>query len=109
MALIERLTGADPDPTRKIRVHQFAAHAHEIVRARTTVAYVKTYWQMSAADITEFDALIAQFTGLTDLQKLFRVQDYERILELAEYSLNSRYGPITGYGTPADVRAKLGL
>lgn len=101
MALIDRLMHFDPDDARNMSVHEFAAACFEVMEARRTVAQVKAYYAMDAADGVEFDALIAKVSG-TDLAKFKTVFSFEQVLILAE-------GHVTGYSTPTEVRQRLGI
>ena len=114
MALIERLMGLNADgseagtnPDRpKIPVHLFHAACVEIVAGRVTVANVKSALLMDTGEAAEFDALVALAPGGTAAQTMY-VTAIHSVLLAAE----ARYGEyqLTGYTTPADVRAKLGL
>jgi len=106
MALIDRLMGlapdgVTPDPQGKISVHEFAAACFEVAFGPRTVAEMKSYYTMSAEDATELDALIAKVTG-TDAIKHRVIFMFEQVLILAE-------SKVTGYTTPALVRARLGV
>jgi hypothetical protein len=103
MALIERLMGPpdEPDLTKKIPVHQFAAACYEIAFGPRTVAQIKTYWAMSPADASEFDALVALVSG-TDAVKHRLIFQIEQVFLLAEVRT-------TFYDTPALVRTRFGI
>jgi hypothetical protein len=101
MALIERLMGILPEPRRKIPVHEFTAACYEIAFGPRTVAQIKAYYAMEAADAAEFDLLVAQVSG-TDAVKHRQIFQFEQILILAEHG-----APF--YDTPALVRARLGI
>src|SRR5690349_12424011 len=103
MALIERLMGEpfEADSAKRIPVHQFAAACYEIAFGPRTVAQIKTYYNMSAADATEFDALVAKVTG-TDPVRHRIIFQFEQVLLLAETRA-------TNYDTPALIRTRLGI
>lgn len=103
MALVERLMGEpfEPDHSRKITVHEFAAASYEVAFGPRTVAQIKAYYDMSPEDAAEFDALTAQITG-TDAQRHRLVFQIEQVFILAEMRA-------TMYDTPALVRTRLGL
>ena len=103
MALIERLMGApfEPDPARRITVHEFAAWCYESAFGPRTVAEIKAYFAMTLEDAAEFDAIIAKITG-TDATRHRLVFQLEQIFILAEMR-----APF--YDTPALVRSRLGL
>lgn len=103
MALIERLMKMEAPA---IPVHTFFAAQQEILSGRLTVAQVKTFLQMNAAAIAEYDALIALApTGTTTAaiaNKALYISGIHAVFLLAE----SR---VPGYDTPTAVRIKLGL
>lgn len=103
MALIERLMGPpfEPDESRHIAVHQFAASGYEVAFGPRTVAQIKNYYAMTPEDAAEFDQLIALVTG-TDAQRHRLIFQWEQVLLLAEMR-----APF--YDTPALVRARLGI
>ena len=111
MALVERLMGlADdgltPDGARKIATHYFFAANHQRIDGALTRQNVIDLFAMSAADITEYDALAALApTGTAALavaQKAMFIEKIHAVFMLAE-------GRFTGYSTPALVRVKLGI
>lgn len=101
MALIERLKKLNDDgssmetPADATRPHipieHFIAFASEITNGRVTVAAVQTFFNMNAADITEFTSL--RGVNTTRLRN---------VLILAEEGYS-------GYQTPAEIRSKLGI
>jgi len=111
MALIERLIHRfEPDQIRHISAHSFFAAMNEIIAGRLTVAGVKTFLSMTAADSSEFDALIAKTPG-TAVGKAQYVNDVHSIFILANAVFRNQPGVIgaPGYQTPAEVRTKLGI
>ena len=96
MALIERIMGTpfEPDPQRRIPVHEFAAWCYESAFGPRTVAEIKE-------DAAEFDAIIAKITG-TDATRHRLVFQLEQIFILAEVR-----APL--YDTPVLVRSRLGV
>jgi hypothetical protein len=103
MALVERLMGEpfEPEATRKITVHEFAAASYEVAFGPRTVAEIKNYYAMTPEDAAEFDALTAKVTG-TDAQRHRLVFQIEQVFILSEMR-----APF--YDTPAKVRSRLGL
>lgn len=114
--LVERLMGLNDDgsePTEgydlKIPVHGFFAACSEVIAGRLTVAAVKNLvWKTGAPsmrtspnDRAEFDALIA-LAPAGDAQRALYLDSIHGVFMLAEMRIN-------GYGTPAGVRAKLGI
>ncbi len=104
-ALVERLMGL-PGFGDKIAVHMFFASNHQRIDGELTRQDVIDAFQMSAADIVEYDALAALApTGTAALnvaQKAMFIEKIHAIFILAE----DRF---PGYTTAALVRAKLGL
>ena len=103
MALIERLMGNpfEPDQDRKVSVHEFCSAMYEVAFGPRTLAQIKTYYAMDAADSAEADALAALVTG-GDLAKFRRIEEFHHVFILAEHR-------VTFYTTPAEVRARLGI
>lgn len=101
MALVERLMHLDADPARHIAVHEFAAACYECLLGPRTVAQIKTFYAMDAADATEFDAMVAKVNG-TNAAKLQAIFSFEQVFILAEQG-------VTFYQTPAEVRTRLGI
>ena len=105
MALVERLMGWTESDV-KIPVHDFFAAQSEVIAGRLTLAQVKTYLNMDAADQTEYNTLAATApTGSTAAamaNKALFIEKIHAVFVLAE----SRY---PGYSTPAEVRSKLGI
>lgn len=103
MALIERLMGEpfEPDPARKIAVHQFAAACYEVAFGPRTVAQIKSYYAMTTEDEADFDALTALVVG-ADAARHRIVFQMEQVLMLAEMR-------VPFYDTPAKVRTRFGI
>lgn len=103
-ALVERLMGIDG--YEKIAVHTFFALNNERIHGRQTRAQVIAALGLSGEDITEYDALAALAptgtTALAEAQKSLFLGSVHSIFLLAEER-------VTGYTTPSEVRAKLGL
>lgn len=103
-ALIERLMGIDG--YEKIAVHTFFALNNERIQGRQTRQNVITALNLTGDDITEYDALAALApsgsTALAEAQKSLFLGSIHSVLLLAEER-------VTGYTTPTEVRAKLGL
>lgn len=108
MGLYERLAGVgnDPDTEPKIPVHLFTATLAEFARGRITGAQAQaiinaaTGAPLSAAEVTEAQALLATITG-SATAKLARATEIDHVLMLSEHRA-------TGYDPPA-VRARLGV
>jgi hypothetical protein len=103
MALVERIMGEpfEPDPARRIPVHEFAAWCYESAFGPRTVAEIKAYFAMTTEDAAEFDAIIAKITG-TDAQRHRLVFQLEQVFILAEVRAPA-------YNTPVLVRSRIGL
>jgi hypothetical protein len=104
MALVERLIGHVSEPTeRHIPVHDFFAAVQEIISGRLTATQVQDFWQMTAADLTDWDALAATMPP--------QAQSANRAIWIsglhAVFLLASSGYPT--YDTPAAVRTKLGI
>ena len=103
-ALIERLMGIDG--FEKIAVHTFFALNNERSQVRQTRQNVIAALNLAGDDITEYDALAALApsgsTALAEAQKSLFLGSIHSVLLLAEER-------VTGYTTPTEVRAKLGL
>lgn len=116
MALVERLMGLAPDGVNpapsddpaqaKIPVHLFFAAQQEVIEGQITMQAVKNYLLMNDEAIAEYDALAAQAptgtTALATAQKAMFLNRLHAVFILAE-------ARVSGYHTPAAVRAKLGL
>lgn len=103
-ALVERLMGIDG--FEKIEVHKFFALNNERIHGRQTRQNVIDALGLAGDDITEYDALAALApsgtTALAEAQKSLFLGSIHSILLLGEER-------VTGYSTPAEVRAQLGL
>lgn len=105
MALVERLMHIE---TPHISEHTFFAANLEIIAGRLTVAQVKTYLQMDAAAIAEYDALIALAPTGSTTAALIAKSDYVQKIH-AVFLLAGAHPAPPGYATPAEVRIKLGI
>lgn len=102
MALVERLMKDESEPeSRWLSVHPFFAAASEVERGALTSAQVQNYLNMTAADITDWDALVALVTG-TAAARLAVIQRIHAVFILAQVRA-------PGYDTPSAVRSKLGI
>lgn len=102
MALIERLMHDSSEPTeRHLAVHTFFAYCSEIERGARTVAEVKSRFEMTAADNTDFDAIGSLITGAA-ASRLAVIQRIHAVFLLAETG-----EPL--YDTPSAVRSRLGI
>lgn len=104
MALVERIMAHASEPeNRWISVHQFFAINSEVDWGALTVAQVKAYYGMTAADIVDYDALIAQLPPANQTGNRARfINRIHAVFTLAEQG-------VTQYSTPAEVRVKLGI
>lgn len=115
MALVERIMswGRDPGDTappafepenRWVPVHSFFAAQLEVLQGNLTVAQVKAFLSMTAADEVDYDAMVALVTAAPTLEeKHLVVQQTHSIFILAEDRVSGLYD------TPADVRSKIGI
>lgn len=104
MALVERLMhDASESDSRWMSVHLFFAACLAIEQGIYTVAQVKSYYQMTAADEVDFDALIALMPGAG--QPGPRALFIEKIH--AAFILAENKTPL--FSTPSEVRARLGI
>ncbi len=115
MALVERImqwgrVESDTAPPafepedRWVATHAFFAAQLEVLQGNLTVAQVKTFLNMTAADEVDYDAMIALVTALPTLEeKHVKTQQFHSIFLLAELRLSGQYD------TPADVRTKIGI
>lgn len=111
--LVERLMGVNTDGRRKVPIHQFQAAAAEWARGRMTAAQAIAMFELTAAEQTEAQALVATVTSIaiagTAVQQAdararqaLRMQEIDHVLLLAE-------AQVAPYDTPAKVRTRLGL
>jgi len=108
MPLYERLMGLD-EPTNgpRIPIHYFTATMGEFARGVITGAQAQTIIEaassapLSAADVTEAQALLATISG-SATNKLARAKLIEDVLLLSELKP-------PGYDTPALIRTRLGV
>ncbi len=102
MALVERLMHDSSEPeARWIAVHSFFAAASEVERGALTSNQVQSYLEMTAADITDWNALVALVTGAAAV-RLAVIQRIHSVFILAAVRA-------PGYDTPSAVRTKLGI
>lgn len=103
MALIERLMDWDVAGDRRIAVHSFFAACQEIVAGRLTSTQVQTYLQMDAADLADWNAVVATMPAQNQTAARAQwVSSIHSVFILAEDRAPQ-------YSTPAEVRAKLGI
>lgn len=96
MALFDRIT--NPAEGASIAVHQFAHALEAWAQGDTTRADIVSYFNISAGDETDLDWLKAQYEASTEKARF--IQRLHGAMLLAE----SNY---TGYGTQADIAAKI--
>ncbi len=101
MALIERLTHTDPDETRHIAKHVFAAALHVVAIGDRTRAQLKNFYNMTAEDESEFDTLVTNAPSGTAA--------LERYINRIHWILLLNEAVVTTYTTDAEVRTELGL
>ena len=112
MALVERLCQIDPDEPggepydRHIALNDFVEGLYDILGGYHTTTQMKTFYDMTAADITEFDNLVSQIQGVAQLQKrMGRIHRVRSILTKWERKDDLN---LTGYDTVSDIRLHLG-
>lgn len=104
MALIERLMHhSSEDQSRFMSVHEFFAAITEIMSGQLTAAQVQNYYQMTAADIVDWNAIVATMPAQNQTaNRAIFMNRMHSVFILAENRL-----PL--YSTPAEVRARLGI
>ncbi len=105
MGLVERLMKwEEPEPYEGyyMPVHHWYGIMGQLARGQITRQAVIDYFQMSAADITDFDNLIARYqTKTNDAQRALFISGVHEIFILSGQP-GARF---PGYDTPALVRA----
>jgi len=107
--LVERLMKLAPDgspavegATDHISVHTFFAAVGEVVAGRLTSAQVKATWNIPDGD-TDYSHLAAQLPAASlKGERALYLEGIHGVFMLAEVRFS-------GYATPAEVRAKLGI
>lgn len=104
MALIERLMHMDTEPESSwISVHQFFAGQMEVMMGYLTTSQVKSYYNMDAEDVADYDALVALCPAASKPgERALYIERVHSVFLLAETR-------VPGYETPANVRTKLGI
>ena len=104
MALVERLMHWDTEPIeRYIPVHDFFAAVSEIITGRLTSAQVQTFLAMTAADLVDWNAIVALLPPAAQVaNRSIFAHGIHSIFLLAE-------GRYPQYTTPTEVRLKLGI
>lgn len=104
MALIERVLQDSSEPTdRHISAHTFYAAGIELLTGHVTSAQVQAHFNMTAADLVDWNALVAQFVALpTTLDKLLFIERFHACFLAA-------HDGVAGYSTAAQLRTKLGI
>lgn len=98
-----RLVQQDPDETRNIALNPFVESLYSVLGGWHTVAQVKSFYNMTANDITAFDTLVSKVTSTADLtERMLRLHRIRSILTFWEQ------GDVTGYQTADDIETKLG-
>ncbi len=113
MALVERLCqlSLEDDPIngepgeRHIALNDFVEGLHDILGGYHTTIQMKTFYDMTAEDIVEFDVLVAQIGSVSQLQKkMGRVHRVRSILTKWEKKDDLN---VPGYDTVGDIRVQL--
>lgn len=100
--LATRLTQTDPDEARNIALNPFVEALFSVLHGRHSVAGVKVFYNMTAEDGTDFDALVGKITSTLDLtERIVRIHRIRSILTFWEQ------GDVTGYLTPDDIETEL--
>jgi hypothetical protein len=103
MALYDRLMGLDPDPAKKIGVHQFMGVMQEIALGNMTGAQGVSTFGLSASEATEATTLQSVIASeLTAENKKLKAIEFERVLMLAEVRM-------VPFNTVALVKTRLGV
>ena len=102
MALVERLCQVEEDYTRNIAYEPFVAGLVSVLSGAHTIAQVKAFYQMDAADEAEFDTLVDRITDTPQTAdrtlKILRVKAIMSFWEM---------GGITTYDSVAGIRTHL--
>jgi hypothetical protein len=101
MALVERLMHLDPVKERNMAVHTFFAAIFERLYGQLTTAQIQTYYAMTTEDLVDWNKLVLQFPS-TNANKSYWIEHIHSVFLLAEQK-----APL--YGTPTEVRARLGI
>lgn len=114
MALYERVLGitdaGDTNVPGRIPIHQFVAVMGEFARGRVTGAQAQAIVErvsgspLTAGEAQEAQTLLGTVTGST-ANKLARAKEIEDVLVIAERGR----GGDPSYGTPSQVKARLGV
>lgn len=102
MALFERFTGEDANPDRHIAKHEAAAALGVVALGFFTLAQLKQFWNTTAADNADLDAIVAHVGPLSQADRLDWLKGLEWLLVLNEFGA----GPVD---SAAKIRALLGL
>ena len=106
MPLIERLCQVDSEPQeRHIALNPFCEILFRVLDGRHTVQDVKTFYDMTTEDETEFDALVNRVTTRSTLyERMLAVHQIRAILTLWEIHDDYALPP---YDTVQDIRTEL--
>jgi len=96
MSLIGALSGAEG--VRKLPVHQFWAALVELSLGELTEAQIKTYFEMTPEEQTDFDWLVGKYQAS---------QTKERFLELMHVLFMLAEQGTPGYTDEADITARI--
>jgi len=102
MALFERFTQEDADPDRWIAKHEAAAALGVVALGMFSLAQLKAYWNTSAADNTDLDAIVALVGPLSQGARMDWLKGLEWLLVLNESGA-------AAVDTAAKIRTILGL
>ena len=101
-SLTFRLTQTDPDSSRHIALNPFVEALFSVLHGRHSVAGVKGFFNMTAADEVQFDTLVSKVTSAALLEeRSIRLHRIRSILTFWEE------GGITGYTTEDEIEAEL--
>jgi len=102
MALFERFTQEDPDDKRWTAKHEAAAALGVVALGYFTLNQLKAFWNTSAADNTDLNAIVGLVGPLSQADRLDWLKGLEWLLVLNESGA-------AAVDTAAKIRAKLGL
>lgn len=111
MALVERLCqvdehepGGEPQ-TRHMAYALFVSGLFAVLHGRWTPANIKSFYQMTSEDISEFDTLVGRIQAYpTDAERVIAVQQVTRIM--SAWEAKDDY-PVPGHLTVANIRTEL--
>ena len=90
MGLYERWTATDGNGFVKIPIHAFGAALRELARGGITRANIINQFSLSGSDVTELDAIISTYQGLSAGAKPDYVVKLHDVMILCEAGIYSR-------------------